>query len=329
MDSKLNKAIGVAFDGRASLLDLAQQAQIAEAAGAQTLWIACHLFLRDPITSAHKVLSTTETIKVALMALSPYSMHPVMIAMSAVALEELFPGRVILCLGVGAPGDLAAAGIQSPKPLSTLRESITLCRALFRGETLSHHGNIFQVQGRSLANPAPNIPIVLAASGEKMLEMGGALCDGVLLSAATSTPFLNQCLSFIKKGESYRKIDTPCAKMAIVYTSLNHDYQVALQDIRQKLGFILRGTHHAQNIELANTNLNQAALWDAYLASDWHTVENLITNEVISAHAAAGDSETVKKRYLEYRSLGLDELIIGGIDDSLGIKNALEILTSN
>ena len=71
------------MDGRAPLSTIAAQAQAAEAGGATTLWIACHLFLRDPVTTAALALAATKKIKVALMALSPYSTHPVYIAMAA------------------------------------------------------------------------------------------------------------------------------------------------------------------------------------------------------------------------------------------------------
>src|ERR1700730_7122585 len=95
---------GIAMDGRAPIADIP-----AEARGASTLWIACHLSLRDPVTMAALALGATRRIRIALMAMSPYSIHPVYIAMAAASLEEMYPGRVILCLGVGAPADLKAA----------------------------------------------------------------------------------------------------------------------------------------------------------------------------------------------------------------------------
>ena len=102
---------GIAMDGRAPIADIPNQARAAEEGGASTLWIACHLYLRDPLTMAALALGATRRIKVALMAMSPYSLHPVFIAMAAASLEEMYPGRVILCLGVGAPADLKAAEI--------------------------------------------------------------------------------------------------------------------------------------------------------------------------------------------------------------------------
>src|SRR5476649_1263512 len=109
--------LGISIDGRAPLSEIEAQARAAEEGGATTLWIASHLFLRDPITTAALALGATTRIRVALMAISPYSMHPVFAAMAAATLDEMYPGRVTLCLGVGAPANLAAAGIASPKPL--------------------------------------------------------------------------------------------------------------------------------------------------------------------------------------------------------------------
>src|SRR5260370_17345518 len=114
---------GIAIDGRAPIADIAAQAKAAEEGGASTLWIACHLYLRDPITTAALALGATKRIKIALMAMSPYSTHPVFIAMAAASLDEMYPDRVILCLGSGAPADLRAAGIEAPKPLVAIGDA--------------------------------------------------------------------------------------------------------------------------------------------------------------------------------------------------------------
>ncbi|HVL58356.1 MAG TPA: LLM class flavin-dependent oxidoreductase [Burkholderiaceae bacterium] len=319
--------LGVSSDGRAPLAELVAQAVTAEAAGATTLWIANHLFLRDPIGAASAALAATRRIRVALMAMSPYAMHPVAIAMTAATLDELHPGRVILCLGVGAPGDLAAAGIQTPRPIATMREAIQVCRQLLAGDTAAHDGEIYKVAGRRLPNPSRRVPIVVAASGPQMLALAGAHADGVLISAATAPAFIGWCLEQVERGERARAVPGRCRRMAIVYTRIADEPAAAIASIRRTIGFILRGPHHAKNVELAGTRLDQQALWDAYRAEDWTTVERLITDDVVRAHAAAGSAQQVAQRYRQYRALGLDELIIGGIDDRAGIAQALDAVT--
>src|SRR6476620_11123353 len=136
--------IGIALDGRAPIADIPAQARAAEAGGASTLWIACHLYLRDPITMAALALGATKRIKIALMAMSPYSVHPVFIAMAAATLDEMFPGRIILCLGAGAPADLEAAGLEGTRPLVTIDEAVKVCRALLAGEMPDFQGQVFR-----------------------------------------------------------------------------------------------------------------------------------------------------------------------------------------
>jgi 5,10-methylenetetrahydromethanopterin reductase len=310
---------GVAVDGRAPIAAISAQARAAEAGGASTLWIASHLFLRDPIATAAIALGATRRIKVALMAMSPYAVHPVHIAMAAATLEEMFPGRVILCLGVGAPADLAAAGIASPRPLVTLREAITLCRALFAGENVDLDGEAFGVHGRQLVNGGQDIPIVLAASRPNMLALAGRAADGVLISAATSTPFVRACLDAARQGAGNRAL----RKLGIIYTRLGPTETEAMDGIRRPIGFVLRGAHHAENIHLSGATLDQAALAAAYAAEDWVAVDRLVSDDVVRRHAACGTPDQVKARLEEYRAIGLDEVIIGGIDSAEGIAAAL------
>jgi 5,10-methylenetetrahydromethanopterin reductase len=303
--------IGLSMDGRVPLTEIAAQAQAAEAGGATTLWIACHLFLRDPVTTAALALAATKKIKVALMALSPYSTHPVYIAMAAASLDEMYPGRVILCLGAGAPADLKAAGIDSPKPLVAIGEAVKICRQLFAGEMADFHGRMFNVDGRRLANGGRTIPIVLAASRPNMLKLAGRQTDGVLISAATSPPFVKACLDQVGAGR----------KSCIVYTKLGPP-----DALRRPLGFVLRGAHHAENIRLGGASLDQQALATAYAAESWGEVERLVSDNVVRRHAACGTPAEVKARLDDYRAIGLDEVVLGGLDDAATIASVLKAI---
>lgn len=301
--------LGIAMDGRAPIADIAAQAQAAEAGGATTLWIACHLFLRDPVTTAALALAATRKIKIALMALSPYSTHPVYIAMAAASLDEMYPGRVILCLGSGAPADLKAAGIDSPKPLVAIGEAVKICRQLFAGEMADFHGQMFDVDGRRLVNGGRAIPIVLAASRPNMLKLAGRQTDGVLISAATSPPFVKACLDLVGTGH----------KSCIVYTRLG-----AIDTVRRPIGFVLRGAHHAENIRLGGASLDQQALAAAYAAENWGEVDRLVSDDVVRRHAACGTAAEVRAKLDEYRAIGLDEVVLGGLDDAHAIAAVLK-----
>jgi 5,10-methylenetetrahydromethanopterin reductase len=310
--------IGIAIDGRAAITDIAAQAQAAEEGGASTLWIACHLYLRDPVTTAALALGATKRIRIALMAMSPYSTHPVYIAMAAASLDEMYPGRVILCLGAGAPADLKAAGIDSPKPLVAIGEAVKICRALFVGEMADFQGQMFKVSGRRLANGGRSIPIVIAASRPNMLKLAGRQTDGVLISAATSPPFVKACLDQAAPGAGKAFL-----RAGIVYTRVG-----SLDPIRRPIGFVLRGAHHAENIRLGGAKLDQAALGAAYAAENWSEVDRLVNDDVVRRHTACGSPVEVRAKLDEYRAFGLDEVILGGMGDAGTIATALKAATA-
>lgn len=309
--------LGISIDGFTPARAIAAQAQAAEAGGARRLWLATHLYLRDPVSLAATALAATRRLEIALMAMSPYALHPIHAAMAAATLDELYPGRVVLSLGVGAPSDLTAAGIATPRPAKTLGEAIAVCRALFAGEVVDHDGEIFRLSGRGLVNGAHAVPIILAATGPRMLALAAADADGVLISGTVSVPFMRQCLERVGAASMGR---APL-RCGLVYAALGGTSPA----LKRTLGLYLQGAHHAANLAAAGVVLDQPALRAAYVAEDWDAVDRLITSDVIAGHAACGSPETVRGRLDEYRAAGLDHIVLAGLGEPEEIARTLAV----
>jgi 5,10-methylenetetrahydromethanopterin reductase len=303
----------VALDGLERPDAVRAIAQAAEAGGARTLWLATHLFNREPIASAAVVLAATSKLKIALMAMSPYTVHPIYAAMAAATLDEWFPGRVELCLGVGAPRDLEAAGVVATRPVRTMAESLVIARALLAGETVTHDGESFRVQGRRLATGARAVPLILAASGPQMLALAGRAADGVLISAATSPAFITWTLAQAAVGAAGR--ERPVRRIALVCAAVDDVAEHAHARLRRRLGFVLRGPHHAMNLRLAGSSLDQTALAEAYAREDWAQVQTLVSDDVVRRHAASGTPADVRHMFDAYSAIGLDEIVLSGFRD--------------
>jgi len=70
------------------------------------------------------------------------------------------------------------------RPITIMREYLTVLKALFAGEVVTYDGAAFKVADFSLDRPA-RVPIYLAALGPQMLRLAGSLADGVCLNWAT------------------------------------------------------------------------------------------------------------------------------------------------
>lgn len=324
---------GLGLEGREALAAVPDLARAAEAAGAGTLWVASHLFQRDPVLMAQVALAATRQIRVALMALSPYAMHPVHIAMAAAGLAELHPGRVVLCLGTGAPADRAAAGIEAPAPLAALREAVLLCRGLLAGEAVRLEGRAFRLPGhRSLAGgggaAAAAIPVILAASRPGMLRLAGEVADGVLLSAGTAPAHAAACLAEVAAGEA-KAGGRRVARLGLIHATVVSEgaatpvREAALAPVRRRLATVLRGAHHAANLAAAGTPLDQARLAALTEARDWQGAAALIDAPVLSRHAATGTPSEIAAALGAWRAAGLEELALAGLADPAAIAAAL------
>jgi 5,10-methylenetetrahydromethanopterin reductase len=302
-------ALGIAFDGRNPLDVLREQALAAEAAGVSTLWVSSHLFLRDPFSTAAVVLQATRAARVVLMAVSPQVMHPVHIAMGAATLDELAPGRVVLCLGTGAPGDLADAGVVPRRPLRTLTESVEAIRLLLAGEPAKYDGELVRLRGRRPGTGRRDVPVILAATHPRTLELAGRLADGIVLSTGSSVEFVRWSLAHVARGAAGRRI----ARAGLVYAVAAERSADALGRFRRQLAITLRAPHHAHNLALAGAHLDQAAAREALAREDWAAAEALVSDDTVRRHTACGTPAELRARLAAYRAAGLDEIVLAGL----------------
>jgi alkanesulfonate monooxygenase SsuD/methylene tetrahydromethanopterin reductase-like flavin-dependent oxidoreductase (luciferase family) len=118
---------------------------------------------------------------------------PVILAKQAATLDQLSGGRFELGLGAGAfwePIRAMGGPVREPKEaLAALRESITLIREFWRGQSLRFGGEIYQAMGaRPGPTPAHEIDIWLGVIGPRALRLTGELADGWIPSMSYVPP---------------------------------------------------------------------------------------------------------------------------------------------
>jgi probable F420-dependent oxidoreductase len=150
-----------AFDGVPSAE--AQQAAVRlEAAGITTLWIP-ETIGRDPFVTATLLLSATSTLKIATGIANIYARDAVTMANTQRSLEEAFPGRFLL--GLGVSHQMLVDGIRHhnyDKPYSRMAAYLDEMDAA-----------LFMAVG-----PTERPTTLLAALGPRMLRLAGERAGG-------------------------------------------------------------------------------------------------------------------------------------------------------
>src|SRR6266540_2437415 len=136
--TELTRPVGIGFAARGSVSDVVGWAERARRAGLDSVWIHDSYFERDAVTYASAIASHVPDIRVAMGALNPFTRHPILLAMTVSAVDEMAPGRVILGLGSALPLRLAQMGIpyEPREAADRISAAIDTLRALWSGERI-------------------------------------------------------------------------------------------------------------------------------------------------------------------------------------------------
>jgi coenzyme F420-dependent glucose-6-phosphate dehydrogenase len=134
------------------------------------------------------IANATEKLEVITGVTCPtIRIHPAIVAQAAATTAALMPGRFSLGLGTGEALNEHILGQRWPSAAvrrSMLSEAIDVIRGLFEGQNFSHQGEHFTVENARLYSmPDQPPPILVAASGEKAVELAAEKADGIVALA--------------------------------------------------------------------------------------------------------------------------------------------------
>jgi F420-dependent oxidoreductase-like protein len=165
-----------------------------EKAGLDVVWVP-EAYSFDGVSAMGYIAAKTEKVTIASGILNVYSRTPALMAMTAAGIDALSEGRCMLGLGASGPQVIEGFhGVPYDAPMTRLRETIEICRNVWRREDkLQYQGKKYQIplspeQGTGLGKPLKiinhpyreEIPIALATLGEKSVEMTAELADAWL-----------------------------------------------------------------------------------------------------------------------------------------------------
>jgi TAT-translocated FGD2 family F420-dependent dehydrogenase len=114
--------------------------------------------------------------------------NPAVVAEAFASLSLLYPGRVFLGVGSGEALNEQTATGNWPKwqeRWDRLIEAITVIRALWDGQAVSHKGTYYTVEAKLYDPPAKPIPLLTAANGKKSMRLAGIHGDGLITDPLT------------------------------------------------------------------------------------------------------------------------------------------------
>jgi coenzyme F420-dependent glucose-6-phosphate dehydrogenase len=130
--------------------------------------------------------------------------HPAMVAQAAATLAEMFPGRFWLALGSGQAINEHVTGESWPLKAgrnARLKECVEIIRALWAGETVTHHGHVQVSEAKVWSLPERPPPLIGAALTPETAAFVGGWADGLITVNAPKTHLERMIEAFRRGGE--------------------------------------------------------------------------------------------------------------------------------
>ena len=314
---RLARPIGLGLAARGAPKDVLDWTRRARDAGLESVWIHDSYFERDAITFASIVADGLArdddggAFRVALGAVNPFTRHPVVLAMTGSALDEILPGRIVMGMGTGLPLRLKQMGIpyEPGAAVERVSEAIDQIRALWAGERLpSATPGLPPIQ--PMFPPAHRIPLVIAAYRKEFVELAGQKADGYLARPAESIPSLSGILERLRASAAAAKRDPGSLESAGYLLSLVDDTRREALNRAKREPFVIYMMSVLSDISLNRAGFDRElrdAITAAWRAEDYTTAGNLIPDELLDAFMLCGTREDVAEKAMAFHTgTGLD-----------------------
>jgi 5,10-methylenetetrahydromethanopterin reductase len=308
-------------------------AKACEDAGFDTFWIAeaypwwrKHSFEARSSTAVLAVIAhETKKIHLGWGIISPYTRHPVQIAMEARVMQDLAGDRFLLGLGASKifMKEIGEGEGEKVGPATVMRESIEIIKGVLQGDAFHYEGKVFQANVPPLKadahTPRGVPPIYIAGTGPVLQKLGGSLADGLLTASITTPAFVRYSLKNMEDGA--RKAGKDPAKLilgSVIVGSIGRDSIQGKEGAREQAAMYL--ANKVQNIKGSADVLLQSAgltfeelqpIADAMEKGGRKAAAKAVTSEILKKVCAiAGTPEECIRSIEEYREAGCTHIML-------------------
>ena len=304
-----------------------------EDAGFDAFWIAeaypwwrKHSFEARSSTAVLAVIAAeTRRIQLGWGIISPYTRHPVQIAMEARVMQDLAGDRFLLGLGASKifMKEIGEGEGEKVGPATVMRESIEIIRGVLDGKAFAYQGKVFQANVPALKadahTPRGVPPIYIAGTGPVLQRISGVIGDGLLTASITTPAFVRYSRKNMEDGA--RKAGKDPSQLvlgSVIVGSIHPDSARGKEGAREQAAMYL--ANKVQNIKgSADVLLESAGLSfddlrpiaDAMETGGRKAAARAVTDDILrKACPIAGTPKECIARIEEYRDAGCTHIML-------------------
>jgi 5,10-methylenetetrahydromethanopterin reductase len=300
--------LGIALGSGLSPTETVECVRLAEQAGYESAWIV-EGHGGDQFSLLTACAFATKRIRLGTAISSVFVRTAPTIAMAAACVDHFSNGRFVLGLGSSHKVQVEIEhGIRYADPVTRVRETVEVVRALLRDGAVSFRGKTITIEHFDLwFKPAHNsVPIYLSALFPQMLSLCGEVAQGLLMVFATpgalSTAVEHLSAGAARAGRDVKEIEIA----SLLPASVAEDREVAYERARPVLAFYVGYFPRYQRVAReAGFSAAVDSIVEASKRGDAARTHAAIPDEMVARLTASGTPADLRMRIAEYRRAGL------------------------
>jgi F420-dependent oxidoreductase-like protein len=304
----------------------------AERLGFDSVWTA-EAWGSDAVSPLAWIAAQTTTIRLGTAIMQLPGRSPANAAMTAMTLDALSNGRFILGLGTSGPQVVEGwHGVSFDKPLTWLREYVTIVRRIFARESpLEFQGERYSIPYKgpgatglgkalkSIVHGRKDIPIYTGSMAPKSQAMCAEIADGMLLTCMhperfdVLEPHLNEGFAKAGNGKSLANFDIAPTVAVIVGDDLDACRAPLKASIALYVGGMGAREKNFYNAYIRRIGFEAEAIKIQELFLDGKRKEAIaaVPDALVDALHLVGPADRIRDRFQAWKASKVGTLIIG------------------
>jgi alkanesulfonate monooxygenase SsuD/methylene tetrahydromethanopterin reductase-like flavin-dependent oxidoreductase (luciferase family) len=308
-------------DDRLTFTELTALVQLAEQRGYEALFVP-EAGGREVFTQLAAFACATERIRLSPGIATVFTRTSTLLAQAAATLDQLSGGRAMLGLGTGhEPALTAGHGVHFEKPLTRMREYVTIIKAILRGDSTMPPARLAPVTNFRLETPGrADLPVFVAALGPRMCRLAGEVADGVLLNWATPG-YVTEAIRNVRLGAERAGRDPASVTVACyVRVAAGAAGDTMRRALAQEIARYIHMPFYRAMFDEAGFAAHTGPVAAEY-GDDPARAALLVPDSMLEELTVAGDIEGARSRLDLYRGMGVTLPVVAPVpsgDDIAG-----------
>ena len=305
----------------ASFREAASDAKAAEELGFDTIWLGEGRLTGSIVPLMTLILDRTDRIRVGTGILPNRTRNVALLAGTFKTFDEMAPGRTVMGLGGWWEPLASRCGLPNTKPLTAMREVITVARELLAGKMVTYHGEFVDVTDIKFDSPHDDfgrvydVPIYTGPVRFRMVELSGEIADGVLLDFLVPPSYVDQAVAALERGAARgnRTLDGFGISQFICCAVDDDDPQQAIDECKYFLTQYIAQQPHITEFSGVDPELaaavQQIVSWPTTTASVKEAMR-LVPDALTQSVCACGTTSQTVDKIREYVAAGTQEVVL-------------------